>query len=36
MSWFTSRDHVIGFTIIVLLVLWRREFHSRTLQVLSD
>ena len=36
MTWFISPHHFIGFTIIVLLVLWRREFHSRTLHVLAD
>jgi len=36
MTWFISPHHFIGFTIIVLFVLWRREFHSRTLHVLAD
>jgi uncharacterized membrane protein len=36
MTWFISPHHFIGFTIIVLLVLWRREFHSHTLRVLAD
>ena len=36
MTWFISPYHFIAFTIIVLLVLWRRDFNSRALQVLSD
>jgi uncharacterized membrane protein len=36
MTWFISPHHFIAFTVIVLFVLWRREFHSRTLQVLSE
>ena len=36
MTWFISPHHFIAFTIIVLLVLWRREFHSHTLHVLAD
>jgi uncharacterized membrane protein len=36
MTWFISPHHFIGFTVIVLFVLWRREFHSRTLRILAD
>jgi len=35
MTWFVSPQLFIAFTLLILLVLWRRDFHSRTLDVLS-
>ena len=35
MTWFVSPQLFIAFTALILLVLWRRDFHSRTLDVLS-
>ena len=34
-TWFVSAYHFIAFTVVILLVLWRREFHSAALRVLS-
>jgi uncharacterized membrane protein len=35
-TWFVSAYHFIAFTVVILIVLWRREFHSAALRVLSD
>lgn len=35
MTWFVSPQLFMGFTLVILLVLWRRDFYSRTLDVLS-
>jgi uncharacterized membrane protein len=35
-TWFVSAYHFIAFTVVILFVLWRREFHSAALHVLSD
>ena len=35
-TWFVSPYHFIAFTVVILAVLWRREFHSAALRVLSD
>ena len=35
MTWFVSPQLFIAFTLLILLVLWRRDFHSRTLDALS-
>ncbi len=35
-TWFVSPYHFITFTVVILAVLWRREFHSAALRVLSD
>ena len=36
MTWFISPQRFMGFTLIVLIVLMRRDFRSRTLSVLSE
>ena len=35
-TWFVSPYHFIAFTLAILIVLWRRDFHSAALRVLSD
>ena len=35
-TWFVSGYHFLAFTLVVLAVLWRRDFHSSALHVLSD
>lgn len=35
-TWFISPYHFIAFTLVILAVLWRRDFHSAALRVLSD
>ena len=35
-TWFVSPYHFIAFTLVILIVLWRRDFHSAALRVLSD
>ncbi len=35
-TWFVSPYHFIAFTLVILAVLWRRDFHSAALRVLSD
>ena len=35
-TWFVSAYHFIAFTLVILIVLWRRDFHSAALRALSD
>jgi uncharacterized membrane protein len=35
-TWFISAHHFIAFTLVILIVLWRRDFHSAALRALSD
>ncbi len=35
-TWFVSAYHFIAFTLVILAVLWRRDFHSAALRALSD
>ena len=35
-TWFVSGYHFLAFTVAILAVLWRRDFHSQALHVLSD
>jgi len=35
-TWFVSAYHFIAFTLVILIVLWRRDFHSAALHALSD
>ena len=35
-TWFVSPCLFIAFTLVILAVLWRRDFHSAALRVLSD
>ncbi len=35
-TWFVSAYHFIAFTLVILIVLWRRDFLSAALRALSD
>ena len=35
-TWFVSGYHFLAFTLVILVVLWRRDFHSLALRVLSE
>ena len=35
-TWFISAHHFIAFTLVILIVLWRRDFHSDALRALAD
>jgi len=35
-TWFVSAYHFIAFTLVILVVLWRRDFHSHALRALSE
>jgi uncharacterized membrane protein len=35
-TWFFSAGVFIAFTLVILAVMWRRDFHSHTLRALSD
>jgi uncharacterized membrane protein len=35
-TWFISAYHFIAFTLVILFVLWRRDFQSAALRVLAD
>jgi uncharacterized membrane protein len=35
-TWFVSAYHFIAFTLVILIVLWRRDFHSAALHAFSD
>ncbi|MEO8344430.1 MAG: DUF599 domain-containing protein [Betaproteobacteria bacterium] len=35
-TWFVSGYHFLAFTLVILAVLWRRDFHSPAMRVLSE